>query len=298
MTHDMHTTRPIPMSCEQFEQRLGDFLEGDLDAATHMTMDQHRAGCDACAALTAELSAIVQEAAALPVLQPTRDLWAGISARIEAPVLPLAPATVKERVARGHRAWTGRRWIGAAAAALLVVSVGAVGLRQLDQAGQPAATTTVATVAPTSPTTSGAAVPGGPSAEHVGAPVPAGSTMATDRPIASGPTAPAVTGAPLAGGTTRLALATNAPAVSAGETVLDGELGRMRRLLAERRQTLDTATVRVLENNIAIIDHAIAESRAALARDPASDLLNRQLSDALGDKLELMRTAVMLTRGD
>jgi hypothetical protein len=43
-----------------------------------------------------------------------------------------------------------------------------------------------------------------------------------------------------------------------------------------------------------IIDGAIRESRAALARDPASALLNEQLTNALEQKVELLRAAVLL----
>ena len=292
MTHDSYTMRPAPLSCEQFEDRLGDYLERDLDATTHTKMEHHRAGCEACAALVAELTAIAQEAAALPALEPSHDLWAGISARIEAPVLPLASAAIGSRQATVRPAWTARRWIGAAAAALFVVSAGAIALRQLERPVGSAPSITVATAAPAPGLVPASPVPDAGTAEPDAMRVPAGGASSPDAAAV-----PSTVGAvPSAGGTTRLAA--NTPAVSAGESVLDGELTRMRRLLAERRQTLDTATVRVLESNIAIIDHAIAESRAALARDPASDLLNRQLSDALGDKLELMRTAVMLTSGD
>ena len=50
--------------------------------------------------------------------------------------------------------------------------------------------------------------------------------------------------------------------------------------------------------NLAIIDRAIAESRAALLRDPSSGYLNERLSSALQDKLQLMRTAVLLSSDD
>ena len=66
-------------------------------------------------------------------------------------------------------------------------------------------------------------------------------------------------------------------------------------MLDDRTGALDDSTVAVLRRNLGIIDAAIRESRAALARDPASRLLNEQLTDALDQKLELMRTAVILT---
>ncbi|MBX6722468.1 MAG: hypothetical protein IRY92_04385 [Dactylosporangium sp.] len=46
-----------------------------------------------------------------------------------------------------------------------------------------------------------------------------------------------------------------------------------------------------------MIDRAIAESRAALAKDPASGLLNDQLNIALDRKVELLRTVALLPTG-
>lgn len=52
--------------------------------------------------------------------------------------------------------------------------------------------------------------------------------------------------------------------------------------------------MRVIEHNLAIIDAAIAQSRAALAKDPASGFLNDQLNSALDQKVELLRTVALL----
>jgi anti-sigma factor RsiW len=57
---------------------------------------------------------------------------------------------------------------------------------------------------------------------------------------------------------------------------------------------LDTATVRVLEENLAIIDRAIAEARAALEEDPASGYLNGHLGRTLLRKVDLLRRAATL----
>jgi hypothetical protein len=86
-----------------------------------------------------------------------------------------------------------------------------------------------------------------------------------------------------------------ATAAPAAEATYDREIAQMRRLLDARSGSLDDSTVAVLRRNLGIIDAAIRESRAALARDPASRLLNDQLTDALDQKLALMRTAVILT---
>ena len=63
------------------------------------------------------------------------------------------------------------------------------------------------------------------------------------------------------------------------------------RILAVERERLRPETVMLLERNLAVIDTAIAESRAALARDPASAELRRFFAAAARQKVELLRWA-------
>jgi hypothetical protein len=112
---------------------------------------------------------------------------------------------------------------------------------------------------------------------------------------AAAPETPAPTRPAPAAGSTPARLAANGAAPTVALEASDAEIAQLRRVLDERRGSLDTATVRILQQNLGIIDRAIRESRAALARDPASRLLYQQLNAALDTKLELMRTAVLLT---
>jgi len=59
--------------------------------------------------------------------------------------------------------------------------------------------------------------------------------------------------------------------------------------LAARRSVLDTATIRAVEQSLAIIDRAIHQAEAALAQDPNNMYLNNHLAHALDRKLELLR---------
>jgi hypothetical protein len=68
----------------------------------------------------------------------------------------------------------------------------------------------------------------------------------------------------------------------------------LQNIVKQRKTQLDSSTVAVIQKNLEIIDAAIRQSRAALARDPASRMLNQQLTHALDKKVELLRTAVML----
>lgn len=68
----------------------------------------------------------------------------------------------------------------------------------------------------------------------------------------------------------------------------------LERLLAQGRGRLDTATVRVIEKNLGIIDRAIRDAQSALAADPANSYLNLHLAQEMRRKLELLRQAAVL----
>ena len=50
----------------------------------------------------------------------------------------------------------------------------------------------------------------------------------------------------------------------------------------------------MLEKNLELIDRAIAESRAALQADPASEFLADQLARAMTKKVAILRTVALL----
>ncbi len=75
----------------------------------------------------------------------------------------------------------------------------------------------------------------------------------------------------------------------------DSAVAELERTLAAGRERLDSTTVRVLEENLAIIDRAIGEARRALAADPASLYLNRHLAQILKRKVGLLRRASAIT---
>ena len=109
---------------------------------------------------------------------------------------------------------------------------------------------------------------------------PATTNSAPDSLGTRSPTAPS--------GTVR-----NASSLSS-EQLYDQEIAHLQTIVRERRSLLDTATIAVIQRNLAIIDSAIAQSRAALAADPNSRFLNEQLNSVLGQKVELLRTAALL----
>jgi anti-sigma factor RsiW len=74
----------------------------------------------------------------------------------------------------------------------------------------------------------------------------------------------------------------------------DAAVGDLERVLEQGRGRLDTATVRVLEQNLAIIDRAIADARRAVAADSANVYLNTHLAETMRRKVDLLRQAAAL----
>jgi Putative zinc-finger len=74
----------------------------------------------------------------------------------------------------------------------------------------------------------------------------------------------------------------------------DQAVADLERVLAEGRGRLDTTTVRVLEQNLATIDRAIAQAQLAVAADSANLYLNSHLAATMRRKLELLRQAAAL----
>lgn len=78
--------------------------------------------------------------------------------------------------------------------------------------------------------------------------------------------------------------------------VWDAAVRDLEQILAEGRSQLDTATVRIVEENLALIDHAIAEARTAIAADPANAYLNGQVAANMRLKVDILRRATSAIR--
>jgi hypothetical protein len=110
-------------------------------------------------------------------------------------------------------------------------------------------------------------------------------------PVAVAPAAPQ----PQATGNVRLAAdRRDLAAFRAGTGGFDGAVEELRTTFDSQRDRLSPETVKIIEQNLAIIDRAIAESRAALERDPNDPDLPLLLSGVYRQKLELLQHAVQL----
>lgn len=265
------------MSCERFEERLADYVEGDVHGIERETLDAHAATCTACAELVSDLRAIAAQAATLGPIDPPARVWAGIESRIAADVVPIAG--VAHRAGRTRRVVPLRYGIAASLAMMAATSgITWVAMKHRDVDAPPPA----ALVAAQGTQAASAA---------------AGTPVDTFTPVDPAPSG-AVTQTLASSGTRT----TQTPATvvrarrerpSAG-TVYDSEIARLQRVLEGRRSQLDPKTVAALERSMQVIDGAIEQARSALAADPASRFLDHQLNGALDKKMQLLRTAAML----
>lgn len=97
-------------------------------------------------------------------------------------------------------------------------------------------------------------------------------------------------------GATTYAVGENPAVVQFVGTEQRSTIAELERVLAAQRDSLDPVTVAVLESNLKIIDAAIAEAAAALARDPSNTYLNRHLDNTVEKKIDVLRRAARVAR--
>jgi anti-sigma factor RsiW len=73
-------------------------------------------------------------------------------------------------------------------------------------------------------------------------------------------------------------------------------IARLEQALLHDGNRLDSATVRVVVEKLAVIDRAIAEARAAMAQDPESAYLADHFATMMRKKLNLLRSAAAVQR--
>jgi len=220
------------LSCAEADLTLDDYLDGELDQATRQELERHLAGCPACYEQERALRALLAQAAALPdELQPERDLWPGIAARLERRrVVPFAPAR--------RRAGFGSLFaLAAAAAALLAVLL---------------------------PRGDGHRAPG----------AALGSTDASLQPASLG----------------------SANSLGAAQAEYERATRQLLQALRAEGRPLPPETLESLHENLATIDKALGDIRAALDKDPQNAQLARLLNSTHRRRLTVLQQAVRLSR--
>jgi hypothetical protein len=275
------------LTCAECDELLLDYFEGQLNNARRSTVEAHASTCARCQGLIRDLNGIKASAANLPELAPSRDLWAGIESRIQPEVVALTPR--RQGIHLSHRL------VGIAAAALVVISSSITyvvtkpsvpGKRPVRIAEQPAdipvpgASDEIPAGKPAETVPEAVAEPAKQEAPR------AQPTKASDRnvrPDFGRPNTPR----PAPSVATTLVK-------SSAETALAPEIDELQDMLQQRRDQLDPSTVKIVEDNLALIDAAVKQARAALQRDPASGFLTERLDNALQKKVELLRTVALL----
>ena len=286
----VHPTGATP-DCTRFEAQCGGYMERDLDQVVQAWMTAHQSECASCAALVRELEAVVAESQALPGISPSRDLWSGIEARLDATVIPISAAATHTRIA----GTVSVRTFAIAATMLVAVTSGITwrvasrGNVTASPLASPLALPLAlpAVVSATADSENAFGLPGA-SVEIVSA-----SSSTTSSASASASTSPAPTSGFATRRVSRDAARDDRDDTDA-DVVYEREISALRRIVNERFVELDTVTVRELRRNLDIIDRAIGDSRQALARDPRSALLATQLDRVLETKLALLRRVALL----
>jgi hypothetical protein len=268
------------MTCEQFENILPQLLDDDGAMGGLASLARlHMAGCRECRSLFNDLVAIRDQAASLPPLTPSRDLWGGVASRIAARVVPLT----------GTPEYRGRRQVswqsaGIAAAALIALTTTVTyRLAERHATRASAATTAARTLAEAPPTRST------PDTIPMMFAAPGATTPSTVAAVDPDP-APR-RAAPAFVMTANQAQTQQPRRREAAKLVYDREITRLSAIVDSGRPRLDPATVAILDRNLRIIDHAIEQCQEALVKDSSSVFLIESLNNVYSTKVKVLRIA-------
>jgi putative zinc finger protein len=272
------------MNCARCDELFADYFEGTLPDDVRDDFHNHVSTCARCQGLVRDIEGIRVDAGNLPELVPPRDLWSGIEARIQPEVVSIASRPAAQ---------VSKRWLAAAAAALIVATSGVTYVATMRSLATSSASlkTPIAAVPPAvamaKPELS-SIEPGASSGGANAQGAPAAAVHSASRGENREPTVRTPR--------TSLASATSRSSVvpTASEIAFAGEINQLQTVLDQRRSQLDPETVKVVEDNLKLIDTAASRARAALAKDPASAFLMRQLDGVLQKKVELLRTVALL----
>lgn len=240
---------------DRWSDRLSEYLDGELSGVERRELEAHLAGCESCRQTLEDLARVVERAGSLEDRPPARDLWRVVADRIAS-----GQPAGSQVVELASRRTPGRRHVSFSLPQLAAASVALVILSS-------AAGWFVAT--------------------RSGLGTGAQLAVASRGAAATSPESAAVRGAPI-----------GAPGAQLASSSVDEKyaksIAELERVLEERRSELDPQTVRVIEENLRLIDGAIDQARRALAEDPASEYLKGHLATTMEQKLELLRQATSL----
>jgi hypothetical protein len=249
------------MKCTDAERYLDDFVDDSLPAKLAAELEAHIASCPACRAAERGLRALLAEAEALEAsIEPGRDLWSGIAARIAAEDAPSRkPAPKLDLVApakAGGKAAPKRRILSLLAAAA-ALAIGIFGSLQI-------------------PSLAGS---GGDARDALASRFGNGRTALAykPRPI------PAAFKA--------------SPGLAESQATFEAARAELYAALEARRDSLAPDTLKVIERNLRIIDKAAGEIEAALEKDPDNAELSSFLITTYDSEIRTLRQAALQPGG-
>lgn len=130
-----------------YANQLSAYLDDELDSVSRARLEAHLPGCSECAALLADLRAIIVAAPAYAGRAPSRDLWKNIEARLGDPEV-ISIDSVRPSV---HPAVRRFGWRELIAASILMAAVGGGAVYLALGAGQPAGAPLAAVPQPIDP---------------------------------------------------------------------------------------------------------------------------------------------------
>lgn len=252
------------------EIALNDYVDDRLPPAARAEVEQHLESCAECRALVADLRAVTQAAGELPALAPPDEVWTRIRAT-------LMDRGTESAAPDGETAAPGDD-------------------RAAPRADSPA---------PPLPETASPARDTGRT--PVRAPRPSGAPAW--KWLAAAAVIVLAAGASWFG-VTRSGRGPAAPPVQATATPPDAQavaaelqqaeqhyqkaISGLEQIASSEKGALDPATAATLEKNLAVVDQAIGESRAALKQQPTSEPAQQSLLENFRTKLALLEDTVAL----
>lgn len=237
-------------------EQLSEYVDDELSPRERARIEAHLSECPSCARLVDDLRAVVAAAQSVEDRPPAKDLWPAISARLER--RSTGPRIVSIDTRRESRRFSfSVPQLAAASIAIALLSAGAVWMAVRD-----------------------GGVMLGPTASAPRSEEPI--TGAVEEPLSgmSGETAPAVT------------VADRGVTVESAE--YEAAVAELERLLDEA--AIDPELRKAIDENLAVIDDAIRQTRRALEEDPDDVYLNTHLASTMQRKIDVLQDAARLAR--
>ncbi len=118
------------MKCAVAREWISESLDGELGAEQQIELKTHLEACVDCRAFARDFEKIVRQARTLSLPEPSPVVWPRITAAVRES-LEKAPASAPRERPRWGAFWNPPRWRFAAAAALVLVIVGAMVIRHV-----------------------------------------------------------------------------------------------------------------------------------------------------------------------